>query len=84
MCCSDKWSKYETFLCDPKTLTKSGYFASHMIYIPQTLAKCAKTPIPGLHRPPGHSTLRSSEHMLHMYREERSLQAIKRRFSCFS
>ena len=41
----------------------SGYFASHMTYIRQTLANSAKDPIPGLHRPPGHSTLRSSEHM---------------------
>ena len=38
-----------------------------MIYIPQTLAKCAENPIPGLHRPPGHSTFRSSEHMLHAH-----------------
>ena len=37
-----------------------------MTYIRQTLANSAKDPIPGLHRPPGHSTLRSSEHMQYM------------------
>ena len=41
-----------------------------MTYTRQTLANSAKDPIPGLHRPPGHSTLRSSEHMQYMCPEE--------------
>ena len=41
-----------------------------MTYIRQTLANSAKDPIPGLHKPPGHSKSRSSEHMQSMCHEE--------------
>ena len=63
----------------------SGYFASHMTYTRQALANNAKDPIPGLHRPPGHSTLRSSEHMQYMCPEAALwTSATDRRVSCFS
>ena len=49
---------------------------------PQWHASSEKNRIPGLHRPPGHSKSRSSEHMESMGREERWERSINRRFCC--
>ena len=49
---------------------------------PQWHTSSEKNRIPGLHRPPGHSKSRSSEHMESMGREERWKSSIHRRFCC--
>ena len=54
----------------PLHLIIRRYPAYHMTNRPQWHASSEKTRIPGLHRPPGHSKLRSSEHMQSMGREE--------------
>ena len=54
----------------PLHLIIRRYPAYHMTTRPQWHASSEKNRIPGLHRPPGHSKSRSSEHMESMCREE--------------
>ena len=57
-------------LLRPLHLIVRRYPAYHMTSRPQWHASSEKNRIPGLHRPPGHSKLRSSQHMESMCREE--------------
>ena len=57
------------------------YADYHMTTRPQRLASNAKDPIPGLHRPPVYSKLRSKEHMQCMCPPERWKSSTKRRVS---
>ena len=54
----------------PLHLKTRRYPAYHMTTRPQWHTSSEKNRIPGLHRPPGHSKSRSSEHMESMGREE--------------
>ena len=66
----------------PLNLIIRRYPTYHMTTRPQWHASSEKNRIPGLHRPPGHSKSRSSEHMESMGREERWERSINRRFCC--
>ena len=69
-------------LLRPLHLIVRRYPAYHMTSRPQWHASSEKNRIPGLHRPPGHSKLRSSQHMESMCCEERRKSSIIRRFCC--
>ena len=69
-------------LLRPLHLIVRRYPAYHMTFRPQWHASSEKNRIPGLHRPPGHSKLRSSQHMESMCGEERRKSSIIRRFCC--
>ena len=66
----------------PLHLITRRYPTYHMTTRPQWHASSEKNRIPGLHRPPGHSKSRSSEHMYSMCREEHWKSSIIRRFCC--
>ena len=65
----------------PLHLIVRRYPAYHMTVRPQWHASSEKNRIHGLHRPPGHSKLRSEEHMPYMCPTERWKSSIKRRVS---